>query len=556
MDPGASDIAWGTMVMGLLGGLALFLHGMDLMSMALKELAGSRLREVLARLTANRFLAVATGCGVTAVIQSSSVTTVLAIGFVSAGLMGLPQAIAVTMGADIGTTITAQVIAFKVTHYALGLVALGFVLALFRSRPVVARYGAMLLGLGVVFFGMSLMSEHMRPLRSHQPFLDLMQSMQSPMWGVLLGAGFTALVQSSSATLGVIIALASQGLVPLEAGVALILGANIGTTVTALLAAIGKPRAALRVALAHVVVKCVTVLVWLPLVTPLADLGRWLSPAADSLTGLDRLAAETPRQLANVHTLVNVVGVSLQLGFVGLIAALVTRLTGPDREADPADDRAPYLDRALLADPAIALGSAAQALTELGARVEAQFGHSLAVVLDGDESADRALARHDRAVDGRYQQLVAFLRELARRSLPGEQATATLHLVALADQLESIGDVVDKNLRPLAASRRRDEVSVSPESAARLADLHASVRGILADAVAGIGGDQGRARAAVASKGSIRSRIRDLDRHHAQRLLSDAPNRVATYAIEADTVEYLRRVASLARRLAKMALRD
>ena len=236
----ASGIELGPMLMGMLGGLALFLFGIDRMSMALKLIAGDRLRQILSKLTTNRFTGAAAGAAVTSIIQSSSVTTVLVVGFISAGLMNLSQSIGIIMGANIGTTMTAQIIAFKVTHYALLIIAVGFALSFFIKKERAHHYGKMIMGLGLVFYGMQLMSDGAKPLQSYAPFIDLMKNMNVPLLGIAFGAAFTALVQSSSATTGIVIVLASQGLLPLDAGIALIFGANIGTCFTAWLASIGK----------------------------------------------------------------------------------------------------------------------------------------------------------------------------------------------------------------------------------------------------------------------------------------------------------------------------
>ena len=194
----------------------------------------------------------ATGAFVTAIIQSSSVTTVILVGFVSTGLMSLSQAVGVILGANIGTTITAQIVAFKVTKYALVLVSAGFLTQFVAKQDKIKQYGMLVMGLGLIFYGMSVMSAGMKPLRSFEPFIALMGSVENPIIGIAVAAAFTGLVQSSSATLGVIIALALQGLITLEAGIALALGSNVGTCVTAGLAAIGKSREAIRVAVAHV----------------------------------------------------------------------------------------------------------------------------------------------------------------------------------------------------------------------------------------------------------------------------------------------------------------
>jgi phosphate:Na+ symporter len=325
-----SGINWWNMGMHLFGGLAIFLFGMEQMASALKKVAGDRMKTILAKLTTNRFMGVLTGAFVTAIIQSSSVTTVMLVGFVTAGLMSLSQAVGVIFGANIGTTVTAQIVAFKVTHYALLLVAVGFVLIFTSKKDRTKQYGALIMGLGLIFFGLGIMSSAMKPLRSFEPFLQLMRDVSAPALGILIAAVFTGLIQSSSATTGVVIAMASQGLISLEGGIALIMGANIGTCVTAGLAAIGKPREAVRVAVAHVTfnVAGVAVMVWF--IPVLADVVRTISPVADDLSGIDRLAAETPRQIANAHTVFNVLFSLLFLPLAGLVARFCERVV-PDR---------------------------------------------------------------------------------------------------------------------------------------------------------------------------------------------------------------------------------
>jgi phosphate:Na+ symporter len=206
-------IDWTLMGMGLFGGLALFLYGMDMMSDALKALSGERMKDILAKLTANRWMGAVTGAFVTAVIQSSSVTTVLVVGFITAGLMSLAQSISVIMGANIGTMITAQIIAFKISKSALLMISIGFSMLFASKQEQIRQYGATLMGLGMIFFGMSVMSEAMTPLRSYQPFLELMATMENPLVAILVAAVFTGLVQSSSAATGIVILMAGQGFI-------------------------------------------------------------------------------------------------------------------------------------------------------------------------------------------------------------------------------------------------------------------------------------------------------------------------------------------------------
>ena len=335
------------LVMGLFGGLALFLLGMEEMANALKQVAGGRMKKILARLTRNRFMGVTTGAFITAVIQSSSVTTVLVVGFVTAGLMTLTQSVGVIMGANIGTTVTAQIVAFKVTKFALLMIAIGFATTFVSKKEITRQKGRGLLGLGLIFFGMTVMGDAMRPLRSYGPFLELMTRMEDPWLGILAGAAFTGLVQSSSATTGVVIVMASRGLISLPAGIALSFGANIGTCVTAMLAAIGKPREALRAAVVHVLFNVAGVALWIAFIDDLALVVTSISPVSEELAGQARLAADTPRQIANAHTIFNIANTLIFIWFATPFARIVQWLV-PDRPpAEAAIIRARYPRRLL-----------------------------------------------------------------------------------------------------------------------------------------------------------------------------------------------------------------
>ena len=307
------------LLMNLFGGLALFLFGIDQMSDGLKAVAGNRMATLLGSMTRNRFLGGITGAFVTAILNSSSVTTVLVVGFTTAGIMTLQQSIGVIMGANIGSTMTAQIVAFNVTQYAMLPITIGFGMIFFGKNESTKHGGAMLFGLGLLFGGMGIMSSAMYPLRSFEPFLDLMAQMENPLLGILVGAAFTALVQSSAATTGIAIVMAAEGLMSLPAGIALALGANIGTCATALLAAIGKPVAARRAAGAHVLFNVLGVLIWLPFIGLLAQLATAASPMHPELVGAARMAEEVPRQIANAHTIFNVANTVIFIWFTGVL---------------------------------------------------------------------------------------------------------------------------------------------------------------------------------------------------------------------------------------------
>jgi phosphate:Na+ symporter len=325
------DLTPTQVVVGLLGGLALFLLGLGQLTDSVQALAGRGLKRWVGRLTSNRFSGAATGASVSAVLQSSSATTVLVVGLVSAGVLSLEQSLGVLLGANVGTTVTAQIVAFDVARIAVVFASGGLALALLAPRGPLRHAGAALFGLGLVFAGMGLMTRSAGPLQGHEAFLEAMTAVAHPLSAVLAGAVFTALVQSSSATVGVVIVLAGRGLVSLEASVALVLGANLGTCVTACIAALGRPRPAVQAALAHLAFNLLGVVVWLPLLGPLAELVRQASPGAPpGLPEAERVAEALPRQVANAHLVFNLGTALLLIGFTSPLARAIRRIV-PDR---------------------------------------------------------------------------------------------------------------------------------------------------------------------------------------------------------------------------------
>lgn len=546
----AASMDWMGMILGLAGGLALFLFGMEALSDALKAAAGPRLKGLLARITRNRASAVAAGAGVTALIQSSSVTTVLLVGFVGAGLMSLQQSIAVIMGANIGTTVTAQLIAFDVGDLAMALSAAGFFGGM-AARSETARHGfAAALGLGLLFIGMGLMSDAMRPLRSFQPFIDLMATMAHPLAGVAAGAAFTALVQSSSATNGVVIALATGGLVTLEAGVALALGANLGTCVTAWLAGVGRPAAARRVAAAHVAFNVVGVALWIGFLPELAALARAVSPEAHELDGFARLAAETPRQIANANTLFNVANTLALIGFSGVLARVLKRLI-PEPPAPPPELA---LDRALLDTPAAALAVARRALRDMGARIETVIAALGAARLAGDAEAFRRLGALDDRLDRAQAELADYLASLRREAMGAEDVATAQTVLTAVTELEAVGDLLAERLPEIALRWRRE--GAAPPSVAAAAALDAAYEKVAlaarlaAEAVAE--DDAPLAWDAVAAADAADVAAHGLSALQAAHL-ADGPAALATLRLEAEIASTLRHAASHARRCALLA---
>ena len=546
-------LALAPMLIGLVGGLALFLHGMSMMSGAMRSMAGSRLKTIMAKLAHNRFSALLTGMGITSVVQSSTVTTLIAIGFVSAGVLTLAQALAVIMGAAVGSAVTTQIIAFDISNLSYVLTAVGFGLSLWKARRIVSLAGTVMMGLGILFIGLGLMSSFMHPLRTHQPFLELMSSMTNPLPGILMGAVFTAVVNSSTATLGVVIALASQGLIPLDAGIALVFGANIGTTVTALLASIGQPRSALHTAVGLVTFKVLMVLIWLPLIGPLEAITRAVSPSAHGLPLAEQLAYEVPRQVANVHLIVNLSMVLLLLPFTRQLAALIVRIFGEGLVPRDADDPAPALNDVLLQAPPLAIDAMRREVQHLGERVAARFDAALPAILDARRAALDAM-HAERALIGRHHAaIVGFAQKLLQPELARDIGLAAVDLVEAADHLESISDLVDRDMIARYRSDGEDSAALTAQARRQLRTLGKVVGQELRRAVRAVAdADPVLAGAVLEAK----PQVRNLERAAVERQI-DAPSadgapRALPTALERDLTEALRRAYSLVRRFVRV----
>ncbi|MBT3203970.1 MAG: Na/Pi cotransporter family protein [Gammaproteobacteria bacterium] len=556
---GNAEMAWGLMGMKLYGGLALFLFGMEQMSDSLKAVAGDRMKDILAKLTANRFMGAITGAFVTAVIQSSSVTTVLVVGFISAGLMSLAQSVGIIMGANIGTTITAQIVAFKVTKAALLMIGIGFTMLFASKKDSIKHYGTMLMGLGLVFFGMSVMSNAMSPLRTYQPFLDLMIQMESPMVGILVAAAFTGLIQSSSATTGIVIVMASQGFITLPAGIALAFGANIGTCVTALLASIGKPREAVRAAMVHIAFNVLGVVVWIMFIDQLAAFVTSFSPTHPELSGVDRLGAETPRQIANAHTIFNIANTVIFIGFTTQFARVVEWLVpdAPLEEVNILDVRAKYLDEELLSTPSLALDRVRLEVLHMGEKVQHMLDSIMPAILSGNRKTLIDIRDQDEEVDLLYDQIIDYMGRISKGTLSNNQMQDFLQLMSAVNQLENIGDTIETNMVDLGFSRLDAGFSISEPTEKVLSDFQHVVSRSVSNAIQAVSqNNQNAAQLVIDMKQEIINLVNSATEHQAERLVAEEPNRIAAYTIEVDIMEKQRRIYSFAKSMAKSVIPD
>jgi len=466
--------------------------------------------------------------------------------------MTLAQSVGVIMGANIGSTVTAQIIAFNITQYALVMVALGFYLLFAGRREKTRYYGAMIMGLGLVFYGMGVMGEAMKPLRSYQPFIDLMVRMENPLLGILVGAAFTGLVQSSAATTGIAIVMATEGLISLPAGIALAFGANIGTCVTALLAAIGKPVEAQRAAMVHTLFNVLGVAVWLPFIPLLVDLVVAVSPSAPELGGKARMAAEVPRQIANAHTIFNVANTVLFLGFTTGFARLAERLI---REK-PADHKVivkpKYLDRDVVEVPAMALEAARLELGQMGEIVTEMMVAVQRAWMERDRAALEAVMRMDDKVDVLHEAILEYLGEVRSQTLTERQSHEFQTLMSATVNLEGLADVIESELVQLGM-RAIDRGLVTDDATRELfRELSGRVTDAVRQVVAAIReSDELAAAQVIALKDEIRRLGERAMARQAQRIGGSEGRNIELIRLEFEVLDNLRRIYTLAKRIAK-----
>jgi phosphate:Na+ symporter len=467
--------------------------------------------------------------------------------------MSLSQSIGIFMGAGVGTTVTAQIVAFKVTHFALVAIIIGFGVHFFATRKRTKRYGTMILGLGLVFYGMNMMGDATRPLRDYQPFIEMLAQMDNRLWAILLSAAFTALVQSSSATTGVIIVLGSQGLISLEQGISLVLGANIGTCVTALLASIGKQRDGVRAAMIHVAFNVAGVLIWFGFIDELSMLSRWLSPAAEGLAGSERLAAEMPRQIANAHTLFNLGNTLIFIWFTGAFAWFVTRLLPDQPETGPGTISPKYLNDDLVTTPALALDAARREIMRMAGYVEPMVQQAGPAVLEGSRSELDHIKRLDGDVDVLHASIVRYLGKVSREQLTLNETESLHDYLKIATLYESIGDVIETDLVHLGRARIKHNVRISKDTQKVLYKLEDMVVWAVKTATEAVNrGDVRLAQKVIGVKEEVNEIAVAVSNRLLQRLIAEDPHRTATYRVESQLVDQYKRIYYFAKRIAKL----
>ncbi|MEG0662900.1 MAG: Na/Pi cotransporter family protein, partial [Anaerovoracaceae bacterium] len=453
----------------LLGGLAVFVFGMNLMSEGLQKAAGDKMKNVLAMLTRNPVLGVLAGTLCTAVLQSSSATTVMVIGFVSAGLMKLPQAVSVILGANIGTTITAQLIAFKIGDYAWIFVFVGFVMYFFiKHKEKVNQIGQVIFAFGLLFVGINTMGDVMKPLAAAPFFTELMLHVQDvPVLGVAIGTLMTVVIQSSSATIAVLQNLASTAgpdgvtsIIGLDGALPILFGDNIGTTITALLASIGASLNAKRTALAHVVFNITGTLIFIWFIPWIAQFVAYISPQGSEV---DVIA----RQIANAHLLFNVTNTIIWLPFIWLLVKIVTKLL-PGKDTDRLPEEPLYLDLKIVDRPVFAIHLATKELSRLAAYTFDMVGQSKKAFIGNDMEAVKEVMAMEEVVNKLQEKIVSYLASiLSSEGATEHQADTVSGLLHVAADIEHIGDHC-KNIAELAEEKYQQKYEFSDTASAEI----------------------------------------------------------------------------------------
>ncbi len=452
------------LIMGLFGGLAMFLYGMQILSKGMQAVAGSRMRSIISKFTYNKFAALISGVVLTVMVQSSSVATVMLVGFVQAGIMSFTQTLGMLLGAGIGTTITAQLIALNITDYALFIVAAGFIVMLIAKSTKFNNIGKSVLGLGLLFFGMYIMSQAMYPLRSDERFLSLLIKLENPFVGILAGFIFTALIQSSAAFIGIMITIASLGFLSLEACIPLILGTNIGTGVTAIIASLNSSREAKRVAFAHTLFKLIGVLVFVWWIPEFAALVKAISPHVQGTADtVENLGSTVPRQIANAHTVFSVGLTILILPFLKFYSKLIVKII-PDKPLKISKEfQLKYINSTLSASPAMALGLAKKETERMSSKVQKMLNISLTPFFNKDLTILDKWQKLENEIDFLQDNINNYMISVSSQSTDKESFNDAYQIMYVANELEMIADIVNTNMRRQAQKWINSEARFSPE---------------------------------------------------------------------------------------------
>lgn len=437
------------MIFYLAGGLGLFIYGMKLTSEGLEKAAGDRMKKLIEVLTSNTFTAILVGTAVTALIQSSSATTVMVVGFVNAGLMNLYQAAGIIMGANIGTTLMAQLIAFNLSDYAPLMIAIGTAFLMFSKKKKTKDMAQILLGFGIIFLGMNMMSTSMSPIAKEKWFSDLILNLNNnPILGVFVGLGMTAIVQSSGATIGILQALAKTGTIGINVAIPVLFGDNIGTCATALLASIGTNKNAKRAAVIHLTFNTIGTIIFMFLL-------KWIVMLIEMLGG------DVSRQIANTHTIFNVVNTAIQAPFIPLLVKFVNKVVpGKDEAAESMSLK--YIDKRLLETPSVAVGQLLNEIVRMGNIAADNLATSIKAIINNDEKCIAQVKEKEEVINFLEKEITSFMVELSNTPLAEDQLAEVTSFFHVVNDIERIGDHAE-NLSEFAQYKINDRLDFSED---------------------------------------------------------------------------------------------
>ncbi|PKL44380.1 MAG: hypothetical protein CVV41_07015 [Candidatus Riflebacteria bacterium HGW-Riflebacteria-1] len=459
VDFGVNEENWVMyLIFGLLGGLGMFLFGMNLGAEGLQKIAGKKMKSILGTFTNNRYMGVLTGILVTAVTQSSSATTVMLVGFVNASLMTISQTLSVIFGANIGTTITVQLIAFEISHFALLMIGAGFILKFSRNKTVIYA-GDIIMGFGFIFYGMKIMSVSMSPLRSFPAFREMLLSFSNyPISAIIGSMLFTALIQSSGATIGLVVVFASQGLITLHASIPLILGAHTGTCITGWIAALGASAAAKKTALLNVLYNIIGTVIFLPFLynyMSFSDFVVWCTAPFSS---------SPAREVANAHMISAILKMLVMFPFYDQIIGLTHLMIPEDSQEEIARSvKTKYLSESLLKSPELALGNVTREILRMAGHVEFMMEKVPEMISYGREETIQEVSFREDKVDTAQYEITKYLSQLSEESLTEDQTLVMMRYMSIINELEGQADLIHKIIVPFSRAKAREEIRFSEE---------------------------------------------------------------------------------------------
>lgn len=526
----------------LISGLALFLYGMTTMSDGLESVAGNRLKRIVQLFTKTPVVGVFVGAFVTAIVQSSSATTVMVVGFVNAGIMNLTQAIGLIMGANIGTTITAQMVSFKLTELAPYAIALGVFLLFFSKNSKTKKYAQVLLGFGLLFMGMEIMSSAMKPLRSLPAAQELFITLSSPgivnsLLGMFIGFAFTAVVQSSSATTALLVTMASDGIIGIDGAFPMILGANIGTCVTAMLSSIGANKTAKKAALMHLIFNVVGSVLFMILFIVFRPF---------AVDFMHSIGGDAKRQIANVHTIFNVTNTLLMLPFAGALVALVNKILPSTDEDSEHDVR---LDDRMIETPIFAMQAVSNEINRMGNFSLASYRHSLDGFMNLQLKSVQETFRIERSINDMEKNIADFLIKLSNSSLSDEERATVDNMFNIINDIERIGDHAD-NIAELAMHRIENKLSLSDGALEALQYMSERVEKSIVQSLEALSGnDRLVAQSVIEREGEIDLLEKNMRKAHIKRL-NEQRCSAASGVIYLDVISNLERIGDHASNIA------